>query len=303
MTAAYPGTPPDPVSTPLPPAPDDARAALGPLSASGVALLESGRTDEGLNTLIRAVAAGEPGADDLLARAYLESGDWNAAVDFLGRLVDSGRVEYAGRLGAALNEIGDYARAESAFRLAMENGDLAASNDLAILLARTGRSDEAVPMLQWGADSGDPQAAANLVELLRESGDLRSAMIVAERYVDERRPDTLVALAEMRALDGRVDEAEALYRRAIALRALRGHGAYAAFLLTVRGDAAAAGRELWDAAARREPGSAFAFGQFLVDDGRPDEARTYLAMAAAEGDDDAARLLAELNGEDPDDEL
>ena len=92
MTAAYPGTPPDPVSTPLPPAPDDARAALGPLSATGVALLESGRTDEAVDTLLHAVAAAEPGADDLLARAYLDSGDWNAAVDLLGRLVDSGHV-------------------------------------------------------------------------------------------------------------------------------------------------------------------------------------------------------------------
>ena len=70
----------------------------------------------------------------------------------------------------------------------------------------------------------------------------------------------------------------------------------------MRRDAAAAERELREGGLRDEPGWQFALGRFLVDEGRPEEARPYLAVAAAGGDDEAARLLAELDGEDPYDE-
>ncbi len=76
MTAA----PSDPLpATSLPEVPSTPAAALGRLSATGAALLEAGRTDEAVDVLRHAVAAAEPGADDLLARAYLDDGDWHAA--------------------------------------------------------------------------------------------------------------------------------------------------------------------------------------------------------------------------------
>jgi tetratricopeptide (TPR) repeat protein len=124
--------------SPLPDAPSNPAAALGRLSATGAALLEAGRPDEAVDVLRHAVAAAEPGADDLLARAYLDGGDWFAAADQLGRLVARGQVRFAGRLGVALAQTGDADRAEVAFRLALRHGDLTASNDLAILLARGG---------------------------------------------------------------------------------------------------------------------------------------------------------------------
>jgi tetratricopeptide (TPR) repeat protein len=285
-------------SQPLPEVPPSPVGALGRLSATGATLLEAGRTDEAADVLRHAVAAAEPGADDLLARAYLDGGDWFAAADHLRRLVDHGQVRFAGRLGVALAEIGDADRAEAAFRLALENGELAACNDLAILLTREGRFDEAAPLLERAADAGDPQAAANLVELLFEAGDLRGATGVAERYADESRPDTLVALADVRAAVGRADDAELLYRRAGELGALRAHGAYGGFLAG-RGDVAGAERELREAGRHQEPGWEFALGRFLVDDGRATEARPYVAAAAALGDDDAVTLLAEIDGEDP----
>jgi Flp pilus assembly protein TadD len=286
------------MSEPLPDVPPSPATALGRLSATGAALLEAGRADEAADVLRRAVAAGEPGADDLLARAYLDGGDWFAAADHLRRLVGHGQVRFAGRLGVALAEIGDVDGAEAALRLALDHGELAACNDLAILLSREGRLDEAVPLLRRAADAGDPQAAANLVELLLESGDLGAATRTAERYADENRPDTLVALADVRAAARRADEAEALYRRAGRLGALRAHTAYGAFL-ALRGDAAAAERELREAMRHQEPGWEFALGRFLVDDGRPAEARPYVAAAAASGDDEAVTLLAEIDGEDP----
>ena len=296
MTAA----PSDPLpSTALPEVPSTPAAALGRLSATGAALLEAGRTDEAVDVLRHAVAAAEPGADDLLARAYLDDGNWHGAVDLLTRLVAHGHVRFAGRLGVALAQVGDVERAEEAFRLALEHGELAACNDFAILLTQKNRFDEAVPLLQRAADAGDPQAAANLVELLYESGDLRAALRVAERYADETRPDTIVALADVRAATGRADEAEGLYRRAAVLGALRAHGAYGMFLLAVRGDAVAAEREFREGALHDEPGWQFTLGRFLVDDGRPAEARPYIAEAAALGDDEAVTLLAGIDGEDP----
>jgi Flp pilus assembly protein TadD len=287
------------MSEPRPDVPSTPATALGRLSAIGAALLDAGRADEAAQVLRRAVAAGEPGADDLLARAYLDGGDWYAAADHLRRLVGHGQVRFAGRLGVALAEIGDVDGAETAFRLALDHGELAACNDLAILLSREGRVAEADPLLRRGADAGDPQAAANLVELLFESGDLRAATEAAERYADEARPDTLVALADVRAAAGRTDEAEVLYRRAGVLGALRAHSAYGGFLLAARGDTVAAERELREAGRHDEPGWEFALGRFLVDDGRPAEARPYLARAAELGDGDAVTLLAEIDGEDP----
>jgi hypothetical protein len=103
----------------------------------------------------------------------------------------------------------------------------------------------------------------------------------------------------VRAAVGRADEAEALYRRAGALGALRAHSAYGAFLFALRGDVAAAERELREAGRHAEPGWEFALGRFLVDEGRAAEARPYVAAAAALGDDDALTLLAEIDGEDP----
>jgi TPR repeat protein len=295
MTAA----PSDPLPADLAEIPSTPANALGRLSAAGATLLEAGRVDEAVDLLQHAVAANEPGADDLLVRAYLERGDWYAAVDLLSRLVAHGHVRFAGRFGVALAQVGDVDRAEEAFRLALEHGELAACNDFAILLTQQSRFHEAVPLLRRAADAGDPQAASNLVELMFESGDLRAALQVAERYADESRPDTIVALADVRAASGRVDEAEGLYRRAAVLGALRAHSAYGAFLLSVRGDVAAAEREFQEAARHDEPGWQFTLGRFLFDHGRPAEARPYVAAAAALGDDEAVRLLAEIDGEDP----
>lgn len=275
---------------------------LGPLCAEGAALLAADRPHDAVDVLLRAVAGGEPGAADLLARAYLDSGSWHAAAEWLGGLVERGEVRFAGRLGVALAELGDVERAEAALRSAVASGEVAAANDLAILLRDGGRLAEAVAVLVPWADAGHGQAAANLVALHLEAGDLAAALDRAQAYADERRPDTLVALAEVRTAQGRVAEAEDLHRRAVDGGALRAHTAYGHFLLGVRGDLAGAEREYLAARRHREPGWAWTLGRFLLDDGRPDEARPYLAHAAATGDRVAAEELALLDGEDPADD-
>lgn len=271
----------------------------GALSVEGAALLDEGRPHDAVEVLRRAVAAGESAAPDLLVRAYLESGHWHCIVDWLGPLVDQGAVRYAGRLGVALIEIGSIERAENALRLALGTGDMAAASDLAILLRDGGRLVEAVSLLADAAEAGDPRAGANLSEVLLEAGRIADATVAAEKYLDESRPDTVVALGDVRVAEGRHDEAAGYYRRGVELGALRGHTAYGTFLLEVCGDAEAAEREYRAGEECREPGWAFTLGRFLVDEGRPDEARDYLQLALEHGDESAQAVLFEIDGEDP----
>jgi tetratricopeptide (TPR) repeat protein len=211
-------------------------------------------------------------------------------------------VRFAGSLGMALVELGDRERAEDVLRLAIDSGDAAAANDLAILLRDEGRLGEAVQVLATAAAAGDPQALANIIELHLEAGDLAAAAAAAERYADESRPDTIVALADVRAQQGRLDDAEGYYRWAAELGGLRAHTAYGEFLQAVRGDPGRAEVEFREAERLAEPGWAYTLGRFLLDEGRGDEARYYLQIAVDAGDVAALDAMAELDGEDPTDD-
>lgn len=276
--------------------------SVEPLAAEGSALLQAGRPLEAVDVLRQAVASGEASAPDLLVRAYLDSGSWHSAAEWLGPLVEQGHVRFAGRLGVALTEIGDRERAEDALRLAVNSGELAAANDLGILLRDEGRLAEGILVLARAAEQGDPLAPANLVALHLENGDLPAAADSAERYVDPARPDTVLALAEVRAAQARLDDADQLFREAGELGALRAHTAYGQFLLTERGDVLGAQGEFYEARRHSEPGWAYTMGRFLIDVGRPDEAREFLQAAADTGDRVAAETLVELDGVDPADD-
>jgi Tfp pilus assembly protein PilF len=108
-------------------------------------------------------------------------------------------------------------------------------------------------------------------------------------------------LAFIQAARARYNEAERTYRRAAELGAYRGHIEYAGFLQHARADLAGAESELVEAERLQEPGWALAFGQFLGDVGRPDEARAYLEHAAYWGSLEAATALREMDGELDDD--
>lgn len=281
--------------------PDPTSPTVEPLTAEGSALLRAGRPLEAVDVLRQAVASGEASAPDLLVRAYLDSGSWHSAAEWLGPLVEQGHVRFAGPLGVALVELGDRARAEDALRLAVAHGELAAANDLGILLRDGDRLGEAVQVLARAAEQGDAQAPANLVALHLEDGDADAAAEAAEFYYDTTRPDTVLALAEVRAAQAREADAEALYADAGRLGALRAHTAYGQFLLTARGDVAGAEREFTEARRHAEPGWAYTMGRFLIDVGRPDEARAFLQVAADSGDRMAADTLTEFDTDPADD--
>jgi tetratricopeptide (TPR) repeat protein len=275
----------------------------GRLSTEGAQLLDADRPADAVEVLKRALAAGEPGAADLLVRAYLDSGSWQACIDWLAPHVAQGQLQFAGRLGVAYAELGDTEGAEQALRLAVDNGEVAAANDLAILLRDLDRMAEAVHVLTRAAEAGDEQAPANLVALHLEAGSLAAAVAAADKYADEARPDTIVALGDVRAAEGQPDAAERAYRRAIELGGgVRAHTAYGQFLLAAHADPTGAEEQFREAWRHNEPGWAYTLGRFLVDDGRSDEAREFLAAAASWGDRDASDLLDEIDGIDPADD-
>lgn len=274
----------------------------GRFTADGLRLLDADRPADAIGVLRHALAAGEPGAADLLVRAYLDSGSWQACIDWLAPHVARGDLRFAGRLGVAYAELGDTGRAEETLRLAVDNGEVAAANDLAILLRDLDRMAEAVYVLTRAAEAGDEQAPANLVSLYLEAGELGAAVKTADKYADEARPDTIVALGDVRAAENQLDAAEQAYRRAIELGAVRAHTAYGLLLLAARGNVAGAEEQFREAQRHNEPGWAYTLGRFLVEDGRPDEAREYLAVAVGWGDRAAADLLDEIDGIDPADD-
>jgi Tfp pilus assembly protein PilF len=276
----------------------------GPLTARGQRLLddEEDRHDEAIAVLRQAVAAREPAAAALLARAYLDRGFHFEAVDLLLPRVKAGRTDLALLLADALAGTGDVDRAEDVYRVAVNGGDVEAMNTFGVFLRHRGRYSESTLMLRRAAEAGHLLAPVNLVEVQWEHlDDPRPAIRTAEYWADESRPSTLLGLAFIRTATRRFDDAEKLYRRAAELGAHRGHIEYALFLQEVRDDLGAAERELEAAERDQETGWALAFGQFLADVGRPAEARAYLLHAAHWGSAEAAAVLEELDGDPQDD--
>jgi Tfp pilus assembly protein PilF len=257
---------------------------------------EDDRHDEAIVVLRRAVAAQEPEAVLLLARAYLDRGEPHEVVELLSHRVAAGWAALAHLLAEALTVIGDDDRAEEAFRVALTTGDAEVMHDFGSFLRDRVRHREAEQMLRRAARAGSARAVVALVALQwYDLDDPPAATATAEHWADEARPTTLVGLALVRAAAGRYDDAERYYRRAAELGGDRAHLEYASFLQVVRGDLEGAERELAAAEQAQEPDWALVFGQFLAEVGRTEEARAYLRHAAHWGSEDAENLLLELD--------
>lgn len=260
---------------------------------------DTARHEQVVLLLRRAVAAGEWSAPGLLASAHLGRGDRREAVDVLTpAVVAGGHPELAGVLGETLAALGDHDRAEEAFLVGLDAGDPAATNDYGVFLRDRGRTQEAAFVLDRAARAGDDLAQLNLVTLHLETlDDPVTAGALAEEFHDEARPSTLVGLADVRLAAGRLDDAEALYRRATELGGACAHIYYGWFLQDHRGDQEAAEEHLRRAHDVGEPGATYHLGRFLHDAGRMDEAQPWLEESAAAGDQDAEELLeAEYRG-------
>ena len=199
-------------------------AAPEPFSAEGAALIEAGYPLEAVELLRQAVAGGEPSAPDLLVRAYLESRSWHAAAEWLTPLVQPGTS------GSPVRSDWPWWRSATGPRRGhaapgRRSGDLTAANDLAMLLRDEGRARGAARPGAGGRRGralrrSQPGGAAPGCR--RPAGGDRGGRALRRRQPAE----TLVMLAEVRAQQGNLDEAERLYRRAGQLGAMRAHTAY-----------------------------------------------------------------------------
>lgn len=265
------------------------------LSERGAALREAEDYDGAIAVLRRAVDAGESEAPRLLALSLIEVNDREGARGVLVQAVEAGRNDLAGLLGDVADDLEDSTLAERSYRLAIDNGDVDALNDFGVFLRGQERYEEAIAVLRRAIESGDELASANLVLIyLEDLNDIGTAKSLGEQYLDESKPKTLTALASVYAESGALDEAEAMYRRAVDLGAPRAHVNLGWFLRDHRHDLAGAEREFRLAQEDDEPGWGYELGALLHDNGRSEEALDVLRYAAEWGDSDAESLLAEL---------
>lgn len=268
------------------------------LTSRGAALRDDDRHEEALPILREAVAAHEPDADRLLALTLKETGDLDGAKRVLIAALDHGQTHLACLLGDIADDLQDAELAESAYRKTIDAGDETASNDYGVFLIGQERFDEAIDVFNRAIEKGDSLAAGNLVGLyLDDLGDLDTAERLALRYLDRKHPSTYAAIADVYAEQGRLDEADTMFRTAIELYAPKAHQKYANFLWEKRDDLVAAEREFRLAQDNDERGWGYELGSFLVEQDRHDEAREVLAWAASWGDVNADELLGEIDSE------
>jgi len=269
-----------------------------PLSQRVAQLRDEDRFDEALPVLRAAITAGEPDAPRLLAVTLMETGDKEQARDVLVEAVNGGRADLGGLLGDVADDLGDGELAEASYRKAIQAGDPDALNDFAVFLRGEERYDEAIEVLNQAIKAGDSLAPGNLVSLYFDDlEEVDTAERLGRQFLDENKPTTYTALANVCALQGKLDEADELHRKAVALGAQEAHINYAEFLWEERDDEAGAERELRLAKESDEPGWGYELGYFLSELGRDGEASAVLAHAAAWGDLDAAELLEELGAD------
>ncbi|WP_245573269.1 tetratricopeptide repeat protein [Amycolatopsis benzoatilytica] len=245
-----------------------------------------------------AVAAAEPDAPRLLALTLMESGDKQAAADVLVQAVAAGQTHLAGLLGDVADDLGNAELAESSYRQAIAAGDSDALNDYGTFLRGQERYDEAIAAFTRAIHAGDALAPGNLVRLhLHDLEDVDTAERLGRQYLDEAKPTTYTALADVCAQREKLDEAEEMYRKSVALKAPKAHINYANFLWEERDDDVGAERELRLAKEEDEPGWGYELGFFLAEHDRTDDARDVLEHAASWGDLDARELLDDLDSQ------
>jgi tetratricopeptide (TPR) repeat protein len=195
----------------------------------GNVLLDQGRLDDALASYRRAICIKPdyPEGHDNLGKALLRHGQpQDAAASFQHALAL--KPEYAGahnNLGNALYELGRVDDAIASYRRALAlNADFAeAHNNLATLLRGQGRLDEALASyrraLQIKPDFAEAHRNVGIVQRLQGHSAHAQASALRALQIDPQSAATLAVLAELKADAGQFDQAEDLFRRAIAIEA------------------------------------------------------------------------------------
>jgi tetratricopeptide (TPR) repeat protein len=320
--------------TPAVPAPrDDDATEVGPDVAAlidrGCDLADLGDHEQAVLLFRRAAATGNPVALFDLGNSLAALGRWAEAVSAYRGAADAGEDDAWLSLSHVLGELGRWDEAEQAARRALDAGDPGGWYGLVVALEAQARGSDAEALLRAAAGQGDAAAALQLAHVLRGSGrqleawhwvqvaadggdEVAAATLACWRWDAthdpaleqrlragvERYEHARTSLAQLLCATGRVPEARELLEEG----ALRGEGASWLPLGNLYRD------ELDDdvaaAAAYRagiEGGDLHAhhnLGVLLLDAGDVDGAIEHFSIAAAGGDDLAARVLREVLAED-----
>ena len=263
----------------------------------GNSLSALGRWEEAVVAHERAAAAGEDDAWLNLAYALVELGRWTDAERAARRALDCGDRGGWSALGEALEGQGRTPEAERAFRLAAARGDADAALELAYLLRNSARQLEAWHWAQFSADAGNAQAAGTIAcwrwDETRDPALEPQLRAGVEHYEHAR-----TSLSHLLRSTDRVEEARALLEEG----ALCGEvGSWLPLGNLYRDelddDVAAeaayrAGIEGGDLHSHHN------LGVLLLDSGDVEGAIEHFSIAAAGGDDLAARVLREVLAEE-----
>jgi tetratricopeptide (TPR) repeat protein len=259
----------------------------------GNSLSALGRCEEAVTAHRQAAEAGEDDAWLNLSFALAELGRWAEAERAARRAIDCGDPNGWGALGEALEGQGRAAEAERTFHIAAARGDANAALELAYVLRDSARQLEAWHWAQFAADAGNEVARGTLAcwrwDETRDPALEPQLRAGVEHYEHAR-----TSLSHLLRSTDRVEEARALLEEG----ALRGvvsswlplGNLYREELSDDVAAAAAyrAGIEGGDLHAHHN------LGVLLLDAGDVDGAIEHFSIAAAGGDDLAARVLREV---------
>jgi tetratricopeptide (TPR) repeat protein len=263
----------------------------------GNSLSALGRWDEAVTAHQQAADAGEDDAWLNLAHVLGRLGRWDEAERAARRAIDVGDPNGWAVLGETLRAQGRPAQAEQLFRTAAGRGDASAALELAYEMRESGRHLEAWHWVQVATDAGDEVAAATLASWRWE--ETRDPALEPQlRAGVEHHEHARTSLSHLLRSSDRVEEARALLEEG----ALRGEVASWLPLGNLYRDELA--DDVAAAAAYRagiEGGDLHShhnLGVLLLDAGDVDGAIEHFSIAAAGGDDLAARVLREVLAED-----
>ncbi len=263
----------------------------------GNSLTALGREDEAVVAYERAAAGGEDDAWLNLAHVLAQLGRWADAERAARSALDAGDTKAWTVLGDALEAQGRTVEALRTLRSAAERGDARAALALAHRLLDAGRQLEAWHWAQASADAGDVVAAATLAAWRwDETRDpALEPQLRAGAHVHEDARTGLAAL--LRATD-RVEDARAVLEEGALLGELASWLPLGNLYRDELGDDVAAAAAYRAGIEGGDLHSHHNLGVLLLDAGDVDGAIEHFSIAAAGGDDLAARVLREVLAED-----
>jgi tetratricopeptide (TPR) repeat protein len=263
----------------------------------GNSLSALGRWEESVAAHQQAADAGEDDAWLNLAYALAELGRWEESERAARRALDCGDRNGWTALGEALTGQGRAAEAERTFRVAAARGDADAALELAYVLRDSARQLEAWHWAQVAAEAGHAVALGTLAcwrwDETRDPALEPQLRAGVEHYEHAR-----TCLSHLLRATDRVEEARALLEEGVLRGEVSGWLPLGNLYRDELDDDVAAAAAYRAGIEGGDLHSQHTLGVLLLDSGDVDGAIEHFSIAAAGGDELAARVLREVLAED-----